>query len=227
LDSAPSASRVGGMWRAALLLAVILSGCVSAGRASRGLDAESARLQARLAARARAHLGHAGAFEVGGARFGADCTGFVAAVYEEEGIPLRRLMTSSAPGETSGVAAAWRTVARYGELLPPEAWPVPGDLVFWHDTWDRDADGRRDDRLTHMGVVQWVEEDTIVFIHRGSKGVARGSMTVVRRAERRDAGGNVLNTPLRRKAKDGRDGPVLAAELLAGYGRIDPERLPP
>jgi probable lipoprotein NlpC len=214
------------MWRVALLLPVLLSGCLSTGRASRGLDVETARLQARLAGRARAHLGHAGAFQVAGEWFGADCSGFVEAVYEAEGIPLRRLMAATAPGEKSGVAAAWRTVARFGERLPEEAWPVPGDLVFWHDTWDRDDDGRRDDRLTHMGVVQWVEEDTIVFIHRGSKGVARGAMTVARRAERRDADGDVLNTPLRRKAKDGRDGPVLAAELLAGYGRIDPARLP-
>jgi probable lipoprotein NlpC len=208
-----------------LLLAAFLSSCLAARGSSRGGDVEGARLQARLAARARAHLGHTGAFQVGTERFGADCSGFIEAVYEAEGIPLRRLMAATAPGERSGVAAAWRTVGRYGELLPPDAWPVPGDLVFWHDTWDRDADGRRDDRLTHMGVVQWVEEDTIVFIHRGSKGVARGAMTVVRRAERRDGAGKVLNTPLRRKAKDGRDAPVLAAELLAGFGRIDPGRV--
>lgn len=212
------------MRRPSLLLAIaFLAACAGTGRASRGMDAETARFQARLAARARAHLGETGAFRVGEARFEPDCSGFVEAIYEEAGVPLRRLMRDAAPGERSGVAAAWKAVARYGERLPPDAWPVPGDLVFWHDTWDKDGDGRRDDRLTHMGVVQWVERDTIVFIHRGSKGVARGSMTVVRRSDRRDADGTVLNTPLRRG--DGKDGPVLAAELLAGYGRIDPERV--
>lgn len=211
---------------AILLLAALLSSCAAAGTSSRGRDVESARLQARLASRARGHLGHRGAFQVGAERFQADCSGFVEAVYQAEGIPLRRLMQETAPRERSGVAAAWRTIERYGELLPPNAWPVPGDLVFWHDTWDRDANGRRGDRLTHMGVVQWVEEDTIVFIHRGSKDVARGAMTVVRRSDRRDGDGKVLNTPLRRSAKHGADGPVLAAELLAGFGRIDPDRLP-
>jgi hypothetical protein len=46
-----------------------------------------------------------------------------------------------------------------------------------------------------------------------------------RRTDHRDSAGKVLNTPLRRKAKDGRDAPVLAAELLAGFGRIDPGRV--
>ncbi|HYG67144.1 MAG TPA: NlpC/P60 family protein [Anaeromyxobacteraceae bacterium] len=209
--------------RLLLLALALLTACAGVGRSSGGADVETARLQARIAARARAHLGHAGAFRVGAERFAADCSGFVEAVYEAEGVPLRRLMHEVAPKERSGVSALWRTVERYGEVLPPDAWPVPGDLVFWHDTFDRDRNGRRGDRLTHMGVVLWVDDDTIAFVHRGSKAVQRGSMTVVRRSDRRDGDGNELNTPLR--FRDGKGGPVLAAELLAGYGRIDPGKV--
>lgn len=213
-------------WTLALSLAA-LTACAGPGGSLRDAGPGSltlARFQARLAARARSHLGETGPFQVGAERFAGDCSGFVEAVYEAEGVPLRRLMRAAAPAARSGVAAAWETVGRYGERLPPGAWPVPGDLVFWNDTWDRDADGRRGDRLTHMGVVQWVEQDTIVFVHRGSKGVVTGAMTVVHPGEARAEGGAVLNTPLRRAAKNA--GPVLAGELLAGYGRIDPERLP-
>jgi hypothetical protein len=104
-------------------------------------------------------------------------------------------------------------------------WPSPGDLVFWHDTYDRNRNGKTDDRLTHVGVVEYVVDGTVVFMHRGAKAVARGAMTVARPAER-SAAGVVLNSPLRQKHPRLAGVPVLAGALFAAYGRIDPARLP-
>lgn len=212
-----------------LALTLLLAACAGPGR---GLQQELALadLHARLAARASALEGHAGGFEVRGARFNADCSGFVEAVYEAEGVPLRRLMSLAAPRERSGVAAALRAMERFGTVVrDAAAWPAPGDLVFFDDTYDRNGNGVPDDPLTHVGVVEWVEDGTIVFMHRGGRAVARGAMTpampgVAARGQR------VVNSPLRDKrvaASRAWRADVLAGALFAAFGRVDPAKLPP
>lgn len=231
------------MARAAALLAVLLAACAGPGRsigpglgqpaggsppASSGGDAAETpdlsayELQARIAARAASLVGHSGPFEIGPQRFAADCTGFIEAVYEAEGIPLRALMRAAAPEERSGVAAAYRAMRTYGAVFGRRGeWPAPGDLVFWHDTYDRNRNGRTDDRLTHVGIVEYVVDGTVVFVHRGSKGVARGAMNRARPGER-SADGVLLNSAIRSKHARPRTVPVLAGELFAAYGRLEP-----
>lgn len=211
---------------AALLLAALAAGCAGA-RETRIADPGpvAGDLQTRLAARAASLVGYRGAFGVAGERFNADCTGFIEAVYQAEGIPLRALMRRTAPFERSGVAAAFRTMKRYGVVFGGGgAWPAPGDLVFWHDTYDRNRNGRVDDPLTHVGIVQYVSGGTVVFVHRGGHAVARGAMNPGRPDEAR-AGGFVLNSPLRSKSRRVRGAPVLAGALFAAYGRIDPAKV--
>jgi hypothetical protein len=183
-------------------------------------------LQARLAARASSLAGHAGDFRIGGERFPADCTGFVEAVYEAEGVPLRSIMRRVAPEERTGVDAAWEAARAFGTVTRDGQWPAPGDLVFWHDTYDRNRNGRADDGLTHVGVVLYVVDRSVVFVHRGGKAVVRGAMDTLRPDEAKGAGGEVVNSHLRRKDPRLDDVPVLAGALFAGYGRIDPRRLP-
>jgi len=184
-------------------------------------------LSARLAARAATMLGHRAAFTLGGERFQADCSGFVAWVYQAEGVPLRRLGARAAPDERSAVAAAYFAARAWGVVFGGGGeWPRPGDLVFFRDTYDRNRDGRFDDPFTHVGIVEGIDEDgTVSFIHRGSRGVARGAMTLARPSERRDEHGRELNSILRRgRAKA--DGSTLAGRLFMGYARLDPARLP-
>lgn len=207
------------------LLAVTLAACAGGRSAVRDEDLAFFDLQARLAARAASLVGQSTGFQAAGERFNADCTGFVEAVYTLEGVPLRILMRSAAPGERSGVQAAYRTMERYGVVFGGGGeWPAPGDLVFWRDTYDRNRNGRSDDGLTHVGIVEYVVDGTVVFVHRGAKGVARGAMTPDRPAER-SAGGVALNSAIR--SRGGRlDGvPALAGELFAGYGRLRPGKV--
>ena len=209
------------------VLALALAACAG-GRAAVGDGSDLAffDLQARLAARAASLVGHSSGFQARGERFNADCTGFVEAVYAGEGVPLRALMRSAAPNERSGVPAVYRAMQRYGVVFGGGGeWPAPGDVVFWRDTYDRNRDGKADDGLTHVGIVEYVVDGTVVFVHRGAKGVSRGAMTPDRPAER-SAAGVALNTPIRKR--DGRLSgvPALAGELFAGYGRLDPAKLP-
>ncbi len=205
--------------------ALLLAGCATVSGGGGVPDLSRYDLQARLAARASSLVGSKGEFRVGSERFAADCTGFVEAVYQAEGIPLRALMRRTAPEERTGVGAAYRTVRTYGSVLGRDAWPSPGDLVFWHDTYDRNGSGGSDGALTHVGIVLWVEDGTVVFIHRGSKAVARGAMDT-RRPEEAAAGGKVVNSPIRKRTARPDGIPVLAGALFAAYGRIEPGKLP-
>jgi hypothetical protein len=198
------------------------SGCAGIPVSPAGAPDQS-DLQARLAARGHAWLGKGVTpFLVGGEQFNPDCSGFVEAVYAAEGIPLRRLAQRAAPRETSAVAALWAAVGQYGSRWRGGEWPAPGDLVFFDDTWDRDANGTLDDPLTHLGLVEWVDErGTVTFLHRAGAGVVRGHLALYRPDTMRDADGAELNSPLRVRASKGDLARALAGELFAGFGRID------
>ena len=206
------------------LLALALSACAGPALSVRGALAQS-DLQARLAARGASLLGQGRErFQVAGQVFNGDCSGFVEAVYALEGIQLRRILQAAAPRETSAVAAAWAAAARYGRRWRGGAWPSPGDLVFFDDTWDRNGDGRRDDPLTHIGLVEWVDVDgTVTFLHRGGHGVTRGQLNLRRPDRSRAEDGRPLNSFLRARASASDTGPALAGQLFAGFGRIGVE----
>jgi len=211
-----------------LALLAALSGCVGpSADLRRALDESD--LQARLAARAAGLLGQGTApFLVAGERYNPDCSGFVEAVYAAEGIRLRRILQAAAPRETSAVAAAWAAAGRWGRRWTDRGeWPAPGDLVFFDDTWDRNGNGRRDDPLTHLGVVEWVDaEGTVTFLHRGGRGVSRGHLDLTWPERARATDGRELNTPLRVRKGPGDGAPAMAGQLFVGFGRIDPARSP-
>jgi hypothetical protein len=209
----------------AALAAALLSGCAGGTPSLDPGDLSFFDLQARLAARGASWVGHRGEFRVGGERFNDDCTGFVEAVYEAEGVPLRALMRRAAPDERGGVAAAFRAMKSYGVVFGGGDWPAPGDLVFWHDTYDRNGNGEADDPFTHLGIVEYVVDGTVVFVHRGGKGVARGAMNPERPREEA-ADGVRLNSAIRARNPRLEGVPALAGALFAGYGRIDPRRVP-
>jgi hypothetical protein len=185
---------------------------------------ETVGLRARLAARARTFLGQRGPFHAAGERFTGDCSGLVEAVYAAEGLDLRGAMQRAAPDERRGARAAWLAGRAGGTTFGAEAAPAPGDLVFWHDTYDRNRNRKADDRFTHVGIVERVDGETVHFIHRGGRGVARGVMTLSRPHEA-TAGedGRHLNSTLRARSHPVRHG-GLAAELFAGYASAEGPR---
>lgn len=143
-----------------------------------------------------------------------DCSGLANLAYRKQGLSL--LPERTDPGE-GGVSAIYRKARSLGALHEE---PRPGDLVFFRETYDRNGDGRRNDGLTHIGVVERVEPDgTVTFVHRAGGGVKRSKLNLSQPSVRRDARGQVLNDYLRRPEKT--VGPRLAGELLAGFATVD------
>jgi hypothetical protein len=174
------------------------------GNGSGAVDGEA------IAATARSFLGRRSVNDPGKS-FPEDCTGLVRAVYARLGVDL--LAEGAQPGD-SGVTAIWRYARRHGQLHR-EA-PRPGDIVFFAETYDRNRDGRENDGLTHVGVVDQVDADgTVHVIHRVARGVVSYRMNLAHPRDRQDGRGRVLNDWLR-EGKQSR----LAGELFAGYGTV-------
>jgi hypothetical protein len=170
-----------------------------------GVDGE------KLAETARGFLGRR-ALAVDDRSFPNDCTGLVRAVYATHGVDL---MADGGRPSDGGVAAIWRYAGRHGSLHEDQ--PQPGDIVFYRETYDRNRDGRANDGLTHVGIVEAVEPDgTVSVIHRVARGVMRYHMNLSHPRDRRDAAsGRVLNDTLREGRRS-----RFAAELFAGYATL-------
>lgn len=149
--------------------------------------------RAGAVAAARTHLGRP---------FAEDCSGFVLAAWRAAGVAPRL------------AAARSRSESLYRASVRVEA-PRPGDLAFFHHTWDRNRDGRANDPFSHVALVEEVRGSAVILLHRGSRGVERVRMDLSRPSDRR------ANDPVRalRRGED-RSLRVLAGELFAGYGTL-------
>jgi probable lipoprotein NlpC len=184
--------------------------------------------RARIVAAAAAALHHgSGPFQSRGRRFNPDCSGFVAAVYHAAGIPFREALHVGDEDAGSAVVALYRALASKGVIFGRGERPLPADLVFFDDTYDRNGDGLADDPLTHVGVVERADADgTVTFFHRGTRGVARGVMSLRHPGDERGAAGQRLNSRLRPARPDDPPGTrYLAGELFAAFGRFDAARI--
>jgi peptidoglycan DL-endopeptidase CwlO len=159
-------------------------------RRAPGLDLE----RARLVGAARRRVGEP---------FRGDCSGFVLAALRDA-----RVRVPPLPAARSRSASLWLACR-------PVEKPRPGDLAFFHDTYDRDRDGRLDDRFTHVAVVERVEGRRVVLVHRNGSRVERLRMSLDRPG---DADQNdVLRVKRRGDAPGTR---YLAGELFAAFGAL-------
>jgi hypothetical protein len=148
-----------------------------------------------------------------GTRAGRDCSGFVTLVYRQHGIDL---WGEGGLHGDNGVRVLWRFAERRGGLHRRSN-PDPGDLVFFDDTYDRNRDGRWNDPLTHIGIVEKVEGDRIFFVHLGSRGVVRSVMSLSE-PNLSSRNGQLLNDYIRFGRR--RPSDRLAGALFAGFGKL-------
>ncbi|ATB38877.1 hypothetical protein CYFUS_004312 [Cystobacter fuscus] len=174
----------------------------------------------KVLAAARGLLGRT-KIQLSGRTWPADCTGFVEAVHSRAGVSLRG---AAAKGD-NGVTAFYRYARAKGRVYT-QGTPRPGDLVFFRETYDRNRDGRRNDGLTHVALVDKVEPNgTVVVIHRVKRGVVRYRMNLARPDLKKDPRtGAVLNDMLR--VPGASKAPVLTGQLFAAYGSVLPEPRP-
>ena len=159
--------------------------------------------------------------KVGGRTYPSDCTGLVEAVYTQAGVSLRGTVK---PGD-NGVTALYRYALNHGRVYNGGR-PVPGDLVFFRETYDQNRDGRRNDGLTHVGIVDDVDKDgTVTVIHRVKRGVVRYRMNLSKPSVGKDPdSGKILNDTLRAPGQ-GRSF-ALTGQLFAAYATVLPGSKP-
>ena len=149
-----------------------------------------------------------------------DCAGVTRAIYLSQGIDLYEGGEQKA--HANGVRLIYEHVRAYGRIhLGPTV--RPGDLVFFDNTWDFNDDGILNDPLTHVGIVEVVEQNgTVVFISRVSNAIERYRMNLRQPNAIRASDGRPLNDYLRRKQSgDPSATGYLAGQLFAGFGRLD------
>lgn len=154
-----------------------------------------------------------------GKRIAYDCAGVTRAIFLEHGIDLYRGAFTDPKG--NGVRLIHNHVRRHGTLhRGPDV--SPGDLVFFDNTWDFNGDGRVNDPLTHVGVVERLEPDgTVIFISRVANAIERYRMNLDQPHVHKTAQGRVLNDYIRRRLPTDPDHTArLTGELFSFYGNL-------
>lgn len=157
-----------------------------------------------------------------GRRIRYDCSGVVHAIYLANGIDL--LANPGRSRQGNGTRLIYNHVRRYGRI---HRGPTPrrGDLVFFNNTWDANRDGRLNDPLTHVGVVERIEADgTIVFISRVSRAIERYRLNLRHPGVHKSRDGRLLNDFMRRKRRSDPDRTrYLTGQLFAAFGTRVPD----
>jgi hypothetical protein len=156
---------------------------------------------------------------IDGRSYNPDCSGFVRGVYASQRVDLFGGLGEL--NEGNGVGRIYTHVVEHGKIhYGPTV--HPGDLVFFHNTWDFNRDGLPNDPLTHVGVVEKVERDgTVLFVSSLSSGIKRYRMNLQHPEIYKAPDGRVLNNFLRRKQSGDVPGTrYLAGQLFAAFGTL-------
>jgi len=157
--------------------------------------------------------------EVGGRHYTPDCSGFVRGVYATQRVDLYGGLGELDGG--NGVGRIYTHFVQHGRIhYGPTV--HPGDLVFFHNTWDFNHDGLPNDPLTHVGVVEGVDSNgTVYFVSWLSKGAERYRMNLQYPHAHKAADGRVINDFLRRRQFGDASGTrYLTGQLFAAFGTL-------
>lgn len=183
-------------------------------------NVEPSPLSLQVADYALSYIGNTHVPSVKGQLFNHDCSGFVSAMYYQYDINLiqdiDKVEQRSGYNLTSTIYDAQRYQNRI--LNIEENKPLPGDIIFFNYTYDRNFNGLNDDKLTHIGIVVEVSEDnTIYFIHHinPTLGIRIDKLNLDHPAD----------PNLNAKIVSQGNGPKLAGELVEGFARVFPEKV--
>ncbi len=104
---------------------------------------------------------------IDGHRFRMDCSGVIRAIYYKAGIDLAQDFNKYKGGGTMRIHETLRSKG----LIYRPAVPVPGDILFWDNTYDANHNGRSDDMLSHIGMVVSSDKKSgnVVYVHHNEK----------------------------------------------------------
>lgn len=147
--------------------------------------------------------------------------GFVNAIYKANQVDLGTFSGNDA------ITNLFTAVKKRGGTIYHVTRPAVGDVVFFHNTFDRNNDGRNNDWFTHAGLVEGVESDGTIHVlsYMGGK-VSSFTINLEHPKFAKDErNGKIWNTPLReRTAQDPEFTRYLGGELFAGFGSVLGER---
>ncbi len=156
----------------------------------------------------------------GGALIKADgptnAANFVQAIYKVNGVDLK-----VGQGEEA-IAQMHEGIKKRGRIYHATR-PAVGDVIFFHNTFDRNGDGRNNDWYTHVGMVEGVEEDGTIHVlsFLGGKVDSFPINLEHPRLASDESTGKMWNHPLRQQLDT--DPPFtqyLGGELFAGFGSM-------
>ena len=158
---------------------------------------------------------------VKGRKFNKDCSGVVSALYYYAGIDLQKFY----PGYSgTGTERIYKMLDERG-LLENTWMPETGDIIFWDNTYDKNGNGKRDDPLTHIGMVVNTDKfGNIEYIHHNYlKGVVIENMNIRYKNDyiRSKKGvAVIINSPMKKKGgtRNSRD-KWLSGQLYNSSGR--------
>jgi cell wall-associated NlpC family hydrolase len=156
---------------------------------------------------------------VGDRKFNMDCSGVVSAIYYYAGIDLQKYYPKYEGTGTERIYSALEE----RKLLNKYWLPEPGDIVFWDNTFDKNSNGKDDDRLTHIGmVVSCDKQGNIVYIHHHyQRGIVYEKMNLrYKNYHSRSARGQIvtINSPLREKGGSREQKNWLSGQLFNSFG---------
>lgn len=156
---------------------------------------------------------------VNGFKYNEDCSGFVAFIFHATGLNLVKTYGKG----SSGVSAIWNGMKNHELLLDHENLQA-GDIVFFDNTYDKNRNGIWDDKLSHIGIVESVDENgTATYVHYGSRGVARAKMNLSHPKVYNQTVGKTVtryNDIIRNSRKKGVNPHYLSGALYKGAARI-------
>ena len=158
---------------------------------------------------------------VRGKEFRIDCTGVIMAIYYYAGIDFTPAMT----GYTGNGVTRMYKYLREEELLYTTEYPVPGDIIFWDNTWDANEDGQYNDYLTHIGMVYDVDDSGLItYVHHNyRKGIIIEYMNLTDPDTYQLNKGDrviIINSPMRMKgAPKAPEGQWLSSHLARVFGK--------
>jgi hypothetical protein len=153
---------------------------------------------------------------VKGVTYPSDCTGVVRAAYAFADIDLAYRFGRYGG---NGVRRVYLTLHDQG-LLYATSYPAPGDIIFWDNTWDANANKQADDELTHIGLVVAAEQDgSISYLHYHYRlGPTVETMNLLRPDIDLGKDGKPVNAVIRMRGSPPGPGSN-AAQLFRAFGR--------
>jgi peptidoglycan DL-endopeptidase CwlO len=151
-----------------------------------------------------------------GKSYRGDCSGTTRAIYDSLGISLGYAPANAGDNDATTI---YNSVEKNGVLDQKNIAPL--DLVFFDDTYDRNNNGKLDDKLTHVGVVEKILPDkTILFVHFMGKSIIRSRMNLLYpNLQHHPQSKERVNHLLRRASKKHKG--FTAAKLFVGFGRFN------